>query len=205
MGFPDNARSGPYILQQINRSIQAINNADLGYMINDEFSMENSITHDPVGRRVVGRNIRHEKFNQLHRYFEDLQGTSGNISKYYHRADASTRWHIRQLNLLCHEFECWALSWRKQLEAPDWMRPSTLMCWLKAPRFILDEEDYQLFGVETLNRPLGGVFVGVNVGVSVGVCDGVSVGVSVTAGVCVGVIPGVGELEGVIVCVGVGV
>ena len=162
MGFPDSARSGPYILEQINKSIQAINQAQLGYEIVDEFTMENSITDEPQGHRVVGRNIIHERFNQLHRYFEDLQGTSGNISQYYQRANADTRWHIRQLNLLCHEFECWALSWRKQLEAPDWMRPSTLMCWLKAPRFILDEEDYQLFGVETLNRPLGGVFVGVN-------------------------------------------
>jgi len=36
------------------------------------------------------------------------------------------------------------------------------MCWLVAPRFILTEEDYELFGVETINRALGGVFVGVN-------------------------------------------
>jgi hypothetical protein len=36
------------------------------------------------------------------------------------------------------------------------------MCWLHAPRFVLDEEDYELFGVETINRSLGGVFVGVN-------------------------------------------
>ena len=36
------------------------------------------------------------------------------------------------------------------------------MCWLTAPRFILTEEDYELFGIETINRPLGGVFVGVN-------------------------------------------
>jgi hypothetical protein len=36
------------------------------------------------------------------------------------------------------------------------------MCWLNAPRFTLDQEDYELFGIETINRPLGGVFVGVN-------------------------------------------
>jgi hypothetical protein len=33
---------------------------------------------------------------------------------------------------------------------------------MNAPRFPLEEEDHDLFGVETLNRPLGGVFVGVN-------------------------------------------
>jgi hypothetical protein len=36
------------------------------------------------------------------------------------------------------------------------------MCWLGAPRFVLDEADYELFGVETINRSLGGVYVGVN-------------------------------------------
>jgi hypothetical protein len=36
------------------------------------------------------------------------------------------------------------------------------MCWLRAPRFTLDTEDYELFGVETINRSLGGVYVGVN-------------------------------------------
>jgi hypothetical protein len=36
------------------------------------------------------------------------------------------------------------------------------MCWLHAPRFVLEEEDYELFGIESIARPLGGVFVGVN-------------------------------------------
>ena len=43
-----------------------------------------------------------------------------------------------------------------------WMRPSQLMCWLNAPRFKLEVEDYDLFGIDTMNRPLGGVYVGVN-------------------------------------------
>jgi len=36
------------------------------------------------------------------------------------------------------------------------------MCWLNAPRFTLDDEDYELFGVDTIARNLGGVYVGVN-------------------------------------------
>jgi hypothetical protein len=54
------------------------------------------------------------------------------------------------------------LSWRKQIEAPDWQRPSQLMCWLNAPRFQLDDQDFELFGVDALLRSQGGVFVGVN-------------------------------------------
>ena len=168
-GFSDSDRNGPLILNQINSSIAAINAADLGYVINDSFSMENTLTDDDPdypgyhsNGRKVGRNIVHDKFNQLHRYFEDLQGVSGNISAFYQKADAVTRWHIRQLNLLCHEFESWALSYRKEIEAPEWRRPSQLMCWLNAPRFMLEPEDFELFGIQTINRDFGGVFVGVN-------------------------------------------
>ena len=154
LGFSNSPRNGEYLLEQINSSIQAINNFNLGYHIQDHFTLENSV--DSNG------GVDHEHFNQLHRYFEDLQGGSGHISNYYWRADNPTRWHIRQLNLLCHEFESWQLSWRKKLTAPEWQRPSQLMCWLNAPRFILTEEDYELFGIETINRTLGGVYVGVN-------------------------------------------
>jgi hypothetical protein len=100
--------------------------------------------------------------NWLHRYFEDLQGHAGHMSEYWSRADAGTRWHIRQLNLLCHEYESLVLSMRKVMQAPEWRRPSQLMCWLNAPRFALDTEDYELFGIDTINRQMGGVYVGVN-------------------------------------------
>jgi hypothetical protein len=98
----------------------------------------------------------------LHHHFENLQGVSGNMSEFYTAASAETRWHIRQLNLLCHEYESLVLSLRKALTAPEWCRPSQLMCWLNSPRFLLDEQDYELFGIESISRPLGGVFVGVN-------------------------------------------
>ena len=153
-GFADGPRNGAYILDQINLSIATINDFNIGYHITDHFDMSNSV--DELG------GVNHDHFNQLHRYFEDLQGNSGHISDYYWRADNTTRWHIRQLNLLCHEFESWQLSWRKKHTAPEWQRPSQLMCWLNAPRFVLDAEDYELFGVETINRSLGGVYVGVN-------------------------------------------
>ena len=162
LGFADCERDGAFILDQVNQSIRAINLSGIGYHIDDYFDMTNTMTDDPIDGRTVGRNIVHDKFNRLHRYFEDLQGVSGRMSQYYTAADAVTRWHIRQLNLLCHEFETWAMSYRKQIEAPEWQRPSQLMCWLHAPRFVLEEEDLELFGVETINRSLGGVFVGVN-------------------------------------------
>jgi hypothetical protein len=154
LGWAEGDRSLEYVCEQINRSIHAVNAAGLGYVIQDFFTPSNTI--------MDNGGIDHSHMNQLHRYFEDLQGVSGAPKEHYLKADAETRWHIRQLNLLCHEFESWALSYRKQIEAPEWQRPSQLMCWLGAPRFTLDEEDYELFGIDTINRSLGGVYVGVN-------------------------------------------
>ena len=154
LGWAESDRDSEYICSQINRSIQAINSADLGYVIQDFFSPANTIDADLGIDRI--------HLNQLHKYFEDLQGVAGAMSPYYTAADDTTRWHIRQLNLLCHELESLVLSIRKLKTAPEWQRPSQLMCWLAAPRFELSIEDYELFGIETINRSLGGVYVGVN-------------------------------------------
>jgi hypothetical protein len=154
MGWAEGDRTGAYLIEQINRTITAINSADMGYHIDDHFALDTVLDAD--------RRLRHDRFNRLHRYFEDLQGTAARISPYYTAATAGIRWHIRQLNLLCHEFESWALSWRKLHTAPEWARPSQLMCWLDAPRFELEAADYELFGIDTINRSLGGVYVGVN-------------------------------------------
>lgn len=154
LGWAESERNPEYICTQINRSIHAVNSAGLGYVIQDFFTPANTID--------VDLGINHDHLNQLHRYFEDLQGVSGAMSPYYTAADDTARWHIRQLNLLCHELESLVLSIRKLKTAPTWQRPSQLMCWLAAPRFELDTEDYELFGIETINRSLGGVYVGVN-------------------------------------------
>ena len=154
LGWAKSVRNPEYICTQINRSIHAINSAGLGYVIQDFFTPANTI--------LAEHRLDHARTNQLHRYFEDLQGVSGAMSLYYTAADDTVRWHIRQLNLLCHELESLVLSIRKLKTAPEWQRPSQLMCWLAAPRFALDPEDYELFGIETINRSLGGVYVGVN-------------------------------------------
>ena len=158
MGWTESERTAEYIVDQINASISAINAANLGYVINDRFTVEGTIKDN--------LDVDHDRMNWLHRYFEDLQGHAGHMSSYWLKADAAIRWHIRQLNLLCHEYESLVLSMRKVIQAPEWRRPSQLMCWLNAPRFALDTEDYELFGIDTINRKMGGVYVGVNKAVS---------------------------------------
>ena len=161
-GFENTKRDLDYLCTQINFSIFHINSANIGYKINDHFTPDNCVLPGPVGRGLPGLKINHDKFNQLHRYFEDLQGVSRHLSEYYLKANSEVRWHIRQLNLLCHEAECLILSMRKAAYDPDWRRPSQLMCWLSAPRFMLDEFDLEHFGLDALNKPFGGVFLGVN-------------------------------------------
>jgi hypothetical protein len=165
VGFTEHNRTIDYILKSINTSINAINDSPLDYQIDDNYTRENTIMSGIVSQDTDGGKLIHERFNMLHRYFEDLQGTSGDggkISNHYNSADIETRWHIRQLNLLCHEYESLALSERKKQYLPEWQRPSQLMCYMSAPRFELDENDYELFGIDTLSRPLGAVYVGVN-------------------------------------------
>jgi len=153
IGWTESARTVEYMSVQIKRSIHPINASCLDYKSNDWFSPANVIQRD--------LDVDHDHMNRLHRYFEDLQGWSGGISNHYQQANGETRWHIRQLNLLCHELEGLILSQRKDVESPEWKRPSQLMCWLNAPRFELEESDYELFGVDTISRKLGGVYVGV--------------------------------------------
>ena len=104
LGWTESKRTAEYIIDQINASIAAINSADLGYTINDHFTVAETIQDN--------LDVDHARMNWLHRYFEDLQGHSGHMSAYWTKADAGTRWHIRQLNLLCHEYESLVLSMR---------------------------------------------------------------------------------------------
>lgn len=155
LGWIESARNAEFLCDRINASIAAINAGNIDYKIYCEpYTVHNTIDNST--------GIVQQRMNMLHRYFEDLQGWSGSISSLYQQADTTTRWHIRQLNLLCHEYESFVLTMRKMTHAPEWRRPSQLMCWLNAPRFQLEPEDYELFGIDTINRSMGGVFVGVN-------------------------------------------
>jgi len=163
LGFAGGDRNGEQLVQEINSVIEYINRSDLDYEIQDHFTLENSLTTEIS--EVDGKEritVNHEHFNNLHRYFEDLEGTTQNPSKHALSATPEQKWYIRQTNLLCHEFESWALSYGKQRHLPEWQRPSQLMCWINAPKFELTDEDFELFGVDTIARPMGGVFVGVN-------------------------------------------
>ena len=164
-GWENSERNSEFLINEVNNTFDAINNSALNYHINEHWTRDTVIKPGvPTDSNDSGEIIA-EKTNMLHRYFEELQGTGGTggqISSHYNDATPVVRWHIRQLNLLCHELETAVISERKVQYLPEWQRPCQLMCWLNAPRFELTEEDYQYFGVDTLNRDLGDVYIGIN-------------------------------------------
>jgi len=169
LGWADSPRNAEYLCRQINQAIFQINCFNStnywgvaglpSYHINDYFSPESVIQPGEVGNGKPGLRLNHEPMNRLHRYFEDLQGETWNISRYYKLADYNTKWAIRQLNDLSHELESWVLSNRKKTYEPEWQRPSQITTFLNAPRQDLREEDYDLFLKTRYDRELGGVYL----------------------------------------------
>ena len=76
MGFVFGERTSQIILEDINDTIQYINEySNIDYDIDTElFTLENCIKYGEVGIDLPGLMINHERFNLLHKWFEDLQG-----------------------------------------------------------------------------------------------------------------------------------
>jgi len=169
LGFPHTPRTVEFLCDQLNRYVTHINYFNAtgaweksglkSYWIEEVFSDINvRYPIDPVlGRRQYF--IKHEIMNRLHNHFETLQGTVWAPSDYYRCADATTRYAIRQLNLICHELESLILSQRKLLQDPHWVRPSQITTFVHAPRLELTDEHRIGFSLNRYDRVLGGVYM----------------------------------------------
>ena len=154
MGFPNTARSLPYLCEQMNQAIAQIN-SNLDYTIDQHFVPEQCLTAD----HYADNGPNHDLFNTIHNHFEHLQGTVNHISGYYVKADPVTKYAIRQLNNLCHEMETLILSQRKFALAPEWVRPSQITTWLTADRYDLHSEHREGFASNGYDRVTGGVYM----------------------------------------------
>lgn len=146
LGFPNTARNLDYLCGELMIAIGTINNFFDDYNINETYSTE-SVSNNQ------------ELLNILHNHFERLQGTVGNLSDYYRRADYETKYAIRQLNNICHEIESLLLSQRKAASAPQWVRPSQITTFLQVPRYNLKPEHRELFLTNGYDRRFGGVYM----------------------------------------------
>ena len=173
MGFPRTARNLNYLCNELNSAVYKINLFNRtnkwqehglpSYIIEDYFAPDVVRFGDeyPIGDERVdyGLFVKHGIMNKLHNHFEVLQGTVNSLSDYYKLADYETKYAIRQLNNICHELESLILSQRKQVMAPDWVRPSQITTFLHANRHDLKQEHREGFKVNGYDRVFGGVYM----------------------------------------------
>ena len=149
LGFPKTARDLDFLCRELNWAKDRINSFFDDYRIEEEFA--------PDTLRD-GLDPNQEIMNALHNHFEVLQGTVWGLSDYYKRADYDTKYAIRQLNNICHEAESLMLSQRKQVQAPEWVRPSQITTFLNAPRFEYPSEHKRTFDKTRYDRTFGTVY-----------------------------------------------
>ena len=170
LGFADSNRDLTHLVKELNKSVEQINSftfdpiyEQIHPFVADDFQYSSSLPMgiSPMGEedKTPGLRLKHDACNLLHRYFEELQGTAWELSKFYKQADINTKYAIRQLNNLCHEIESWVLSYRKKIIDSQWVRPSQITTYLNAPRYDLHPEDFELFKQNRYDRELGGVYL----------------------------------------------
>lgn len=178
LGFPDSARTLEYLCEELNRSVEVINNFDFtqhgleNYIIEEWFHPnvvrfpatylieDRSAGSDLSSDRIrLGLRPKHSVLNKLHNHFEKLQGTVSQLSPYYRAADYETKYAIRQLNIICHELETLILSQRKAKVIPEWVRPSQITTFLHANRYTLTQEHKHGFLTNGYDRKFGHVYM----------------------------------------------
>ena len=155
LGWPDSKRDLNYLCEVLNKNIAQINS----FKFNPEYPKLQTFKPFDFQHSLPELRLKHDTCNQLHRYFEDLQGQSWNLSPYYKMADNETKYAIRQLNNLCHEIESLVLAIRKKAFEPEWIRPSQITTFLHAPRYELQDDDFEFFKHNRYDRELGGVYL----------------------------------------------
>ena len=178
LGWPNSHRSIDVLCQELNHSIEIINNHDFtqhglnDYVIEEWFS-EHTVrfpdsypveTRTPDSghsdrREALGLKLKHGIMNQLHNHFEVLEGTVEQPSPYGQASPPEVRHAIRQLNNICHEMESLVLSQRKQRVAPEWIRPSQITTFLDATRYHLTDQHRQGFRTNGYDRQFGHVYM----------------------------------------------
>jgi hypothetical protein len=153
LGFPDSARNLDRIGQELTWARDQINQ----FFVNEYYISETYTPDFLRNSKTLAPN--QAAMNLLHNHFEHLQGTVQKLSDYYLCADYQTKFAIRQLNNLCHEAESLMLSQRKQVTAPEWIRPSQITTFLNAPRIEFPQQHKTTFDETRYNRRLGEVYL----------------------------------------------
>lgn len=169
LGFPHTHRNIEFLCNELNKHVEIINRAKIGYVIEDWFCPNSVMFDDSFNDEITfwkslnlespNPKIKHSQMNRLHNHFEVLQGTVENISHYYLSSSPEVRYSIGQLNTLCHEIESLIISLDKLKNKPEWVRPTQITSFSNAPRMLLTDEHRQGFIDNGFDRVFGGVYM----------------------------------------------
>ena len=87
LGWADSKRDLNYLCGELNTNIAQINS----FKFNPNYPKLKSFAPTDFQHPLPGFRLKHDTCNQLHRYFEDLQGTVWKISDYYKQANTETK------------------------------------------------------------------------------------------------------------------
>jgi hypothetical protein len=170
-GWPKTQRNLQYLASELSKHATRINNFnETGIWQStglDKFTLRTNFTVDDIMIPITGIDEPNKKgggpnhavMNEVHNYFEHLQGTVENLSLYYKLAPPSVKYSIRQINNLCHEIETLCLSIRKEYYQPDWVRPSQITTFLNATRYNLTSEHRKGFLTNGYDRRFAYVYM----------------------------------------------
>ena len=185
LGFPTTHRTLEFLCDKLNTAIATINNYDFtqhglkDYVIEEWFhpdvvrfpdtyevetrqldkeTLKNKFG-DYIPREKLGLKIKHGIMNTLHNHFELLEGTIESPSQYGQVSPPGVRKAIGELNHLCHEMESLILSQRKNVVAPEWIRPSQITAFNQRKRYKLTNEHRQGFLTNGYDREFGHVYM----------------------------------------------
>jgi hypothetical protein len=170
LGFPTSPRNIEYLCNRLNEAIYTINAYNWKqhglprYVIEEYFTPDavrfgTEYPADDTYEETLHLQLKHEVLNRIHNHFERLQGTVEAESPYHHCATPAMRKAIGVLNTTCHEIESLLLSQRKLALSPEWVRPSQITTFIRAPRYELKKSHRHLFKKNGYDREFGGVYM----------------------------------------------
>lgn len=170
-GWPKTQRNLQYLCDQLRFHTHRINEfIDTGvwaaaglevFRLNEDYTPEN-VRHPITGINEDGKrggHVNHDTMNEVHNYFEHLQGTVENLSQYYKLAPPKVKYSIRQINNLCHEIETLVLSLRKDFYQPEWTRPAQITTFFTVKRHTLTDEHREGFLTNGYDRKFAHVYM----------------------------------------------
>jgi hypothetical protein len=135
--WPKTTKNADYFVTKLNQCIDTVNDYKAGTILTK-----------------VSLPFNQSTMNYLHKFFEELRGTSDLGTAFYNSAPETVRHALNEFNIVIHEYEHFAFNERtvKITNHPY----ATIVGTFHRPRFLLEDSDYNYF---TYNWEFGRVYI----------------------------------------------